>query len=84
MDPERRARLHGTFGASAHQDTFVAPARSAYSSPRQNPPYADSAHKAFAFDSNLRLLSEQRAQYAWPSFVSQAPVIRYKSEMVLE
>jgi len=83
-DPSRSARLKGTFGESMNRETYIAPHRSAYSSPRRDPPYADRAQEAFIFDSHPRHTSEQRANYAWPAFISQAPVIRPKPEWVLE
>lgn len=83
-DPERLERLRGTFGGTSNRDTFRSFDRSAYSSPRRDPPYADSAHKAFCFDGQHRHTSEQQANYMWPAFIAQAPVKRPVPEWVPE
>lgn len=86
MDPDRLKRLHGTFGTSGYQDCFIAPPRTAYS-PRENPQaggYKPFEHNPpYDNDRTPRLVSEQRAQYGWPTFYVQEPNMkyRYKSEI---
>jgi len=90
--PDRLERLKGVFGDTAYGSTFLIPPRSAYSSPRDAAPPKfraggtprETTLRAFTFDANPRHTSEQAANFGWPAFISQAPVVRPKAEWVLE